>query len=82
MTRPFETGNGRMTGTRKQMSDRTAIQAALKAAIEAVDRLEVSIRHSEKIGALPPNLMSGQRDLYEARRLLASGISRLKQGCS
>ncbi len=74
--------SGRMAGTRKPMSDRSAIQAALKAAIEATDRLEVSIRHSEKIGALPPNLMSGQRDLYEARRLLASGVSLLKQGCS
>ena len=64
---------------RNSMSDLSAISASLKAAHEAEDRLTVSIRHSEKIGALPPNLMSGQRDLYEARRLLASAISLLGQ---
>lgn len=70
---------GGNTGTRNFMSDRAAVKATLKAAIEADDRLDVSIRHSEKIGALPPNLMSGQRGLYEARRLLASAISHLKE---
>ncbi len=77
MKRGSWTDNGGMAGTRLPISDSTAIKAALKAAIEAADRLEISIRHSEKIGALPPNLMSGQRELYEARRLLASGIAHL-----
>ena len=53
--------------------------ASLKAALEAEARLTVSIRHSEKIGALPPKLMSAQRELYEASRLLASAISNLKE---
>ena len=61
------------------MSDRSAIIASLNAAVEAEARLTVSIRHSEKIGALPPNLMSGQRDLYEAKRLLASAIALFKK---
>ncbi|MEP1425840.1 MAG: hypothetical protein ABJX32_04615 [Tateyamaria sp.] len=74
--------SGGMAGIRQSMSDRAAIKATLKAAIEAADRLEVSVRHSEKMGALPPSLMSGRRDLYDARRLLASGISRLKEHCS
>jgi hypothetical protein len=64
---------------RKSMSDISAINASLKAAQEAEARLTVSIRHSEKIGALPPKLMSAQRDLYEARRLLTSAISNLKE---
>ncbi|MEP2028681.1 MAG: helix-turn-helix domain-containing protein [Paracoccaceae bacterium] len=59
------------------MSDWSAVKATLKAANEAEARLTVGIRHSEKIGALPPNLMSAQRDLYEARRLLTSAISSL-----
>lgn len=63
----------------RSMSDLSAIKASLKAAREAEDRLTVSIRHSAKIGALPPNLMSAQRELYEARRLLASAISLLGQ---
>ena len=65
--------------TRKSMSDWAAVKATLKAAIEANDRLDVSIRQSEKMGALPPNLMSGQRDLYQARKLLAAAISHLKK---
>ena len=56
------------------MSDWSAVMATLKAAHEAEARLTVSIRHSETIGALPPKLMSAQRDLYEARRLIASAI--------
>ncbi len=63
----------------KPMSDQAAIMASLKAAMEAEARLIVLILHSAKIGALPPNLMSGQRDLYEARRFLASAIARLKE---
>ena len=61
------------------MTDISAVFAAFKAAQEAEARLVVSIRHSEKIGALPPNLMSARRDLYEAKRLLASGISSLQE---
>ena len=61
------------------MSDWSAVMATLKAAHEAEARLTVSIRHSEKIGALPPKLMSAQRDLYEAIRLLASAISHLEE---
>jgi hypothetical protein len=55
--------------------------AALKAAQEAEERLIVAIRHSEKIGARPPNLMSARRDLYDARRLLSSAVSHLGQSC-
>ena len=65
--------------TRKSMSDWGAVKATIKATIEADDRLDVAIRHSEKIGALPPNLMSAQRNLYDAGRLLASAISHLKE---
>ncbi|MEP5092223.1 MAG: hypothetical protein ABJR23_22600 [Paracoccaceae bacterium] len=64
---------------RNSMPDYSAILASLKAAHEAQARLTVSIRHSEKIGALPPNLMSAQRSLYEARRHLASAISQFKE---
>ena len=64
---------------RNSMSDLSAIAASLKAANEAEARLTVSVRHSEKIGALPPKLMSAQRELYEASRLLASAISNLKE---
>jgi hypothetical protein len=70
---------GGCNGTRNSMSDMAAIKASLKAAMEAEARLTVSIRHSEKIGALPPNLMAGQRDLYEAMRFLASAITRLEE---
>ncbi len=68
----------------KPMSNRSEITAALNAAREAEARLIVSVRHTEKIGALPPNLMSAKRDLYEARRLVASAITNLEKsmmGC-
>ncbi len=82
MKRRSDIESGGMAGTRMSIPDRTAIKATLEAAIEAANRLEVSIRQSEKIGALPPKLMSGQRDLYEARRLLACGISRIESDFS
>ena len=70
---------GRVNGTDKSMSDFAAITASLKAALEAEARLTVAIRHSEQIGALPPKLMAARRELYEARLLLASAISNLKE---
>ncbi len=63
----------------KPMSDSSEITATLNAAREAEGRLTVSARHADKIGALPPNLMSAKRDLYEARRLVASAISHLEK---
>jgi hypothetical protein len=50
------------------MPDFSAVLASLKAAQEAEGRLTVAIRHSEKIGALPPKLMSAQRELYHLSR--------------
>ena len=61
------------------MPDWSAVVVTFKAANEAEARLLTSIRHSERVGALPPNLMSAKRDLYEARRLLASAILNLKE---
>ena len=79
MNRRPEVSSAENAKARNFMSDRDAIKASLKAAHEADDRLDVAIRHSEKIGALPPDLMSGQRDLYNARRLLSLAISHFKE---
>jgi len=54
-------------------------RAAINAALEAEARLTVCTRHSETIGALPPDLMSAQRNLYEARRQLGSAIAFFKK---